>query len=55
MTSETKARLINQYDRGLIVTCPDCRKIDINPVTHVPTCDPEHEEYRREQQAQDLS
>lgn len=40
-TKDDIAKMLNEYNRGIIVVCPRCRKIDINPYTHFDNCDPE--------------
>ena len=37
-----------KMNRNIIVACPRCERIDINPVTHVGKCDPMAEYLRRE-------
>lgn len=47
--SEGKAqKFIDGHNKGLIEICPKCSKVDINVLTHPDTCDPEFENYRRE-------
>lgn len=48
MTDTTTSELIAAYDRGVIVICPNCMKIDIDPRKHFMKCNPEEEAHRLE-------
>jgi len=32
----------------VILVCPRCHKVDINPSRHLDECDPDYEDYRQE-------
>ena len=45
---ELKKWLSNKKFGAVILVCPRCDKVDINPKKHLEQCDPEYESYRQE-------
>ncbi len=45
---ELKNWLSNKKFGAVILVCPRCDKVDINPEKHLEQCDPEYESYRQE-------
>lgn len=41
---------IESHNRGVIIICRKCRKVDVEPISHASVCDPVGEQYRRESQ-----
>lgn len=39
-TKESVSQMFNDTARGIIVVCPDCRKVDIDIFSHFDECDP---------------
>lgn len=48
---EALNRDIEAYNRGQILICQKCRKVDIDPITHHRDCDPLGEYERQQAQA----
>jgi hypothetical protein len=49
-TKTKVTKMLNDYNKGIIIVCPVCRHVDINPFEHFSKCDPIAEQYRRESQ-----
>lgn len=53
MTKEQLKRWLDKQDKRftpVILVCPRCHKVDINPNKHLDECDPLGEQQRREAQ-----
>jgi len=45
---EKAKQVIKDFNKGIIIICPKCGKIDIYPPDHIYKCDPEMEAYLQE-------
>lgn len=43
---------LKDYNKGIIVVCPNCHKVDIDVIKHPDNCSPSNEQ--RRQEAQDV-
>lgn len=44
-------RDIESHNRGVIIICRKCHKVDVDPIEHASVCDPVGEYHRQEAQA----
>lgn len=44
MKNKQQLSQIEEYNRGILIVCDKCGKVDINPKTHYLNCDPKREE-----------
>lgn len=45
-TKDDVVKMLNQWHKGIIIVCPVCKHVDIDPYTHFFTCDAEAESQR---------
>lgn len=47
MSKDRLVKIFNNWYSGMIVVCPNCKKVDINPYYHFDDCKPEEEAYNQ--------
>lgn len=49
-TKDQITKMLNESRKGLIVVCPVCKHVDIDPYKHFSSCNPENEAIRQQNQ-----